>query len=167
MYRIWNTVNKKMIQDEGFRRVIIKDNSYWLIEIGLDDVRLIDTQQNCGIVMCSTLQYDRYSVEIYEHDIIELQWYDFKRDLIFEYGYGIVYYDNAWKILGENGVVVNLIENMENKDYRVMRKIVGNVFQEFWDKNKLIKRKWGYSIPTRISEIFVEHTPSIRPNSFY
>lgn len=147
--RVWDRINDRMIYQKHNNLLAVRGNSYWLLEGGLDDVRLIETQQNCGIIMYNTCYKDFKGKFIYEYDVLRRDFYSFSDDFVFDTQYAIVFYKEGWRIGIENGSELNLTQVEEGRDFRVRSYIVGNVYEGYYEANVYprVKKFWGKDLP--------------------
>jgi hypothetical protein len=155
LFRIWDSIKDKMLYQEGLEIFAIKDNSYWKIKAGLDNVELIETNQNCAKVMFNTFREEFRHKDIYEYDVLRRDWYSFKDQLVLESQYGIVYYSNGWKIKMTNGLEFNLTHEESGREYEVRSFVVGNYFEGYKDSSSYPTKivKWDYSVASLLANI--------------
>jgi len=160
--RIWDAFKDKMIYQKHDELLAIRDNSYWVIRPGFDNVELLETSQNCGRIMYNTHIRDERRRDIFEYDIVRRDWYSFSQDYVFDVQYGLVYYRYGWRVKLENGLELNLTQKEEGKDYRVRTFIAGNVFEKYSDMSTIpaTKKKWDYELPLLLAENISDSIPA-------
>lgn len=160
-FRIWDKCKDKMIYQDKFNLLALQGNSYWKVKVGFDNVKLMETNQNCATPLFNTnvLQYNYKP--IYEYDIVRRDWYSFKDNIVFDQQYGIIFNKQNWRIKLENGIELNLSQKEEGLDYRVRIYVVGNYFEGYLKQN-IVPAKyidWDYESPPLLFKNILENTP--------